>query len=192
MSKVTTPEFRASFPNLSEPRKNDLNGKEEYSVVALFSKGADLSKLEKACKDAMVKKWGSDKSKWPSQIRSPFRKHEEKAKNVEGKQILPNGYEDGGVFVNFKSQQKPQLVDQNVDDVIDKDKIYAGCYLRASVNAYAYDMKGNRGVSFGLGNVQFLKDGDPIGSRSRAVDDFAPVECASSNGESKSSDDLFS
>lgn len=190
MSKVVTPAFRASFPNLFQARKNDLNGKEEYSVVAIFSKGEDISQLEKACEQAMIKKWGSDSSKWPKPLRTPFRKHEEKAKDVNGKQVLPDGFEEGGIYVNFKSNQKPQVVDENVQDVLDSSKIYAGCYLKASVNAYAYDTKGNRGVSFGLGNVQFIKDGDPMGTRSRAVDDFAPVKTSSENSQ-VSSDDLF-
>lgn len=169
---LVTPKFRASYPNLFKARKNELNGKDEYSVVALFPKGTDLTSLQKAAMEALVKKWGHDKAKWPQNLRSPFRKHEERMK--EGK--LPDGYEVGGIFINLKSAQRPGVVDQNVQPILDETQFYAGCFAIASTNAFAYDHKGNRGVAFGLGNVQKQGDGDPLGGRTRAEDDFQPIE----------------
>jgi len=97
---------------------------------------------------------------------------------------LPAGYESGAIFMNLKSETKPGVVDQNVEDIIDPAQIYAGCYAQATVNAYAYDFKGNAGVAFGLGNIQKTRDGDPIGGgRTRAKDDFAPIAGAQSEGD---------
>ena len=42
--------------------------------------------------------------------------------------------------------------------------------------AFTYDTKGNKGVSFGLNNVQKVKDDEPLGNFSRAEDDFDEVE----------------
>jgi hypothetical protein len=177
MGSVLTPAFRVSFPNVFKPRVNTLNNQEEYSVMALFPKDADLSGMKVAAKEAIEKKWGAEKSKHPANLRSPFRKSEEKLKSAEdGTKYLPAGYEEGGVFMNFKSKQRPGVVDQKVQDIIDDTEIYAGCWVRASVSAYAYDQKGNRGVSFGLGNIQKVKDDDPLGGRTRPQDDFAAVE----------------
>lgn len=184
--KAMTPEFRMSYPKLFKAEKNELNGKMEYSVVAIFPKGADLSKLKKAAADACVKKWGADKSKWPQPnpatgqggVRSPFRDQAERGKkdDATGKITLPPGFEAGAIFINLKSEQAPQIVDEQVQPVIDTAKIYAGCWAIASVNAYAYSFKGNSGVAFGLGNVQRVRDGDHLGGgRTRAVDDFAPI-----------------
>jgi hypothetical protein len=189
MANVLTPEFRVSFPNVFKPKKNELSGKEEYSLVALLAKGADITKLKEAVHAAIVTKWGTDKTKWPANIRMPFRDQAERAKNVEGKQVMPQGYEEGAIFINLKSAQRPGLVDQSVQDIIDESQFYAGCYARATVNAYAYDAKGNRGVSLGLVNIQKLKDGPPLGKRTRPEDDFAPVE-TSKNGAS-TADELF-
>lgn len=180
MSNVITPKFRASFPQLFKAKKNDLNGRDEYSVVALFDKGQDLSTLKAAATEALEKKWGKDKSKWPQNLRSPFRDQGERAKDMDGKKVLPAGYEEGAIFVTLKSEQRPGVVDANVQDIIDESQIYAGCILRATVRAYAYDNKGNRGVSFGLGNVQKCGDGPPLGGRSRPQDDFSPIEGAKS------------
>lgn len=175
---VTTPHFRVSYPNVFRPKKNELNGKDEYSVVALFPKGADLSALKAAAQAAIEAKWGTDKAKWPANLRSPFRDQGEKAKvdEITGKKTLPAGHEEGAIFMNLKSSQRPGVVDQNVQDIIEDSQFYAGCWARASINAYAYDNKGNRGVSFGLGNLQKVKDGDPIAGRTKPQDDFAPIE----------------
>lgn len=185
---TVTPKFRVSYPNVFKARKNELNGKEEFSVVALFDKGADLTALKKAAQEATIKKWGADKTKWPTNIRSPFRDQGEREK--EG--TLPAGHEKGAIFMNFKSTQKPGVVDQQVQPIIDEADFYAGCYAIASVNAYAYDQKGNRGVSFGLGNLQKVKDGEPLGGRTRAQDDFAPIAVEEGvEVNSTSADNLF-
>lgn len=173
---VRTPDFRASYPNLFKAKKNELNGKDEYSVVALFKKGQDLSVLKAAATAAIELKWGKDKAKWPSQLKSPFRDQGDRAKTDEnGRKVLPGGYEDGAIFMTLKSDQRPGMVDQNVVPIIDTSEVYAGVFLRATIRFYAYDHKGNRGVGCGLQNIQKVKDGDPISGRVKAEDDFAPV-----------------
>ena len=178
---VVTPKFRVSYPNVFKPKLNELSGKEEFSLVALFEAGEDLSKLQAAVKAAIVKKWGSDSSKHPKNLRTPFRDQSDREK--DGK--LPAGHTAGAIFINLKSQDRPGVVDASVQPILDEKEFYAGCYARASVNAYAYDMKGNKGVAFGLGNVQKMGDGDPLGGRTTAEMDFGPVENAgdtSANG----------
>lgn len=191
MANVMTPKFRVSYPNVFKPKRNELSGKDEYSIVALFPKGADLSDLQKAAREAIEAKWGPDKAKWPKKLRNPFRDQSERAKEdeVTGRKVLPQGYEEGAFYLNLKSSQRPGVVDQNVQDIIDESQFYAGCWARATVSCYAYDQAGNRGVSFGLGNIQKVAEGDPLGGRSRAQDDFAAIEGAAD--AQTSSSDLF-
>ena len=177
---VITPEFRVSYPVLFEPKKNDLNGKMEYGVVAVFKPGTDLSPLNKAITELLTEKFGTDKAKWPKPMRNPIRKCEEKEK--DGK--LPDGYEAGGHFITLKATQRPGLVDENVAAIIDQTQFYAGCWARAQVNPYFYDQKGNKGVSFGLNNVQKLRDDKALGNRMRAEDAFQPVAGASGGDSS--------
>lgn len=175
--RLITPEFRVSYASVFAAKKNELSGKDEYSLVAIFPKGTDLTPLKKAAHEAGVKKWGADQSKWPSNLRSPFRKCNERWKNENGGQFIPPGYEDGeAVFLSLKSANKPGVVDARVQDIIEQREFYSGCFAKASVNAYAYDNKGNRGISFGLNNVQKLRDGDPLGGRSRPTDDFEAAD----------------
>jgi len=179
MSKTTvvTPEFRLSYPYLFEPRENTLSGKMEYSVTALFPKGANMAVLEAAARAAIEEKWGSDPKKWPKQLRSPFRKQEERAKEDEsGNTILPDGYVEGAIFINLKaSKLAPKIVDRKVKPITDESKVYPGCYGVASVTAFAYDQKGNKGVSFGLNGIQITRDGDSLSGRPNVESAFKPL-----------------
>lgn len=164
--KCLTPKFRASFAHVFRPQPAQEEGKDpKYGITMLFDKGEDLSKLKAAAKEALVEKWGADKTKWPKNIRLPFRDQEEKDFD---------GYVPGAIFVNATSKQRPGLVDQHVNDIIDETEFYSGCYARASIRAFAYDTKGNKGVAFGLNNIQKLADGEPLGGRTRPEDDFEP------------------
>lgn len=182
--KVLTPKFRVSFPNVFKAKVNNLSGEEEFSLVALFPKDADLTFLKAAAKEAIVEKWGADKSKWPKLLRNPLRDQADKMK--EG--VLPAGHEEGAMFLNLKTKQRPGIVNENMEDIIDSSEFYPGCYARASVNAYAYDQKGNRGVAFGLSNIQKMGDGESLGGRSTPEQDFAPVATDSSE---HSADEMF-
>jgi hypothetical protein len=189
MSKnITTPAFRVSYPNLFKPKLNTLSKKEEFAVTALFKKGEDLSQLKKAAQEALETKFGPDKTKWPKNIRTPFRDQAEKKQEKEGVEFLPAGHEDGAIYLNLKSSQRPGVVDQNVQAILDETQLYPGCWARATVRAYAYDQAGNRGVSFGLVNVQKVRDDDPLGGRMKAEDEFAPIAGAN---EGLTGTDLF-
>lgn len=165
---VMTPKFRASFANVFRPGKAMEDGQEpKYGVMMLFDKDADLNALKLAATQAAVDKWGADKSKWPKNLRSPFRDQGEK----EG-----DAFVAGAFFITATSKRKPGLVDQRNQPIIDESEFFSGCYARATVRAFAYDKAGNRGVAFGLQNVQKLADGEPLGgSRIPAEKEFEPV-----------------
>lgn len=166
-AKVLTPEFRVSFPVLFKPRSIEEGGRPKFSVVMLFAKGADLSSLKAAAHAACVGAWGKDEKKWPSNLRKPFRDQGEKESE---------GYVPGAIFVSASSIQQPGVVGSNVEPITDESEVYAGCYGRATVNAYTYSVKGNSGVTFGLINFQKTRDGESLTMRSRPSEDFNPIE----------------
>lgn len=90
----------------------------------------------------------------------------------------------GHWYVNATSRDRPGIVDQNVQPILDSTEVYSGCYARVSLNAFAFNTSGNRGVSFGLNHVQKVADGDFLGGRSRAEDDFDVVETDNSMADS--------
>lgn len=182
---VMTPEFRVSFAHVFKPQPAMDEGKDpKFGITMLFPEGADLSDLKAAASAAAKAKWGDS---IPDNMRSPFRDQGEK--NLEG-------YVAGAVFMNATSKQRPGLVDADVQDIIDEADFYSGCYARATVNAFAYEARNktgavvNRGVAFGLNNVQKLRDGEPFSGRTKASEDFAPA----GGGEAEaatSANDLF-
>lgn len=186
---IMTPEFRVSYPNIFTAVVNRMSKKEEYSLVALFKKGQDISILKNAVKKIAEEEWGTDQKKWPKKLRLPFRDQSEREKEGEdGNAYMPVGYEAGAIFINLKSKQRPGIVDSNRQAIIDETEIYAGCYARATLNAYAYDYEGNVGIAFGLNNVQKLRDGEPLSGKAKAEDDF---EAVASSKDTEQANSLF-
>ena len=60
--------------------------------------------------------------------------------------------------------------------ITDPLQVYSGCYVRASINFYPFNVNGNKGVAAGLSNVQFWCDGEPLTSRVRAEDEFDALD----------------
>lgn len=179
-AKIVTPEFRLSFPAVWAPKAGPDGGEEKYRIVMLFPKTEDIRSLKKLAFDAIVEKWGPDKAKWPANLRNPDLKTYLSPTGKDGwpfrdgdSQSL-DGYA-GCVFVAATSKQQPGVVDGKLKPIIEKDDLYAGCYCRASITAFAYDKAGNKGVSFGLQNIQKIRDGESFSGRSRAEDDFEPI-----------------
>ena len=68
----------------------------------------------------------------------------------------------GHWFINLKSRFKPPIVDANMQEIIDENEFYAGCYGRANLSFYAYNNTGNRGVSCNLLALQKLQEGERL------------------------------
>ena len=158
--KIVTPTFRVSFPHIFQP--NEFNGNAKYSVTMLFPGNTDLSDLKAIVQEAINEKWPGKK---PANLRLPLR---------DGSEKDLDGY-DGCIFASASSKQKPGVVDQRLQEIIEPSEIYAGCYARATITAFAYDVSGNKGVAFGLQNLQKVSDGEGFGGRGRASSDFTAI-----------------
>lgn len=168
--KLQTPVFRVAFPAVFEPKAITDGAPKKYSMTMLFTI-ADIAKDA-----AEKKKWADLKAaaqftaqeKWPkgipAKLDSPF-------KDGMMKQEY-QGYGAGVIFINASTKQRPGLVDLNLNKIITPEDFYGGCYARATINPYAWEFMGKCGISFGLQNIQKVKDGEPFGGRSRAEDDF--------------------
>lgn len=183
--KVTTPVFRVSFPAVFEAKPGPDGGEPKFSIAMLFDaeaqKTAEFANMKKLAQAAIKERWGD---KVPSNLRNPFRKGEEKP-DLEG-------YGEGIVFVSASSKMKPGVIDAKKNKITDEEAFYAGCYARATVVAYAYDKAGNKGVAFGLNNVQKIRDGESLTGRVAAENDFDEVDTSAWEEESSSGDDFLS
>jgi hypothetical protein len=167
-TKVIVP-CRFSYLHCWEP--DSVNGGEpKYSVSAIVDKkdtktvAAIKAAVEQAKKDS-VSKWGG---KVPANLHLPLR---------DGDIDRPDDEAYAGCyFFNANSRQAPQVVDSHVQPILDQSEVYSGCYGKISVTFYGYNSNGNRGIAAGLGNIQKLRDGESLGGRSSAADDFQTEE----------------
>jgi len=79
----------------------------------------------------------------------------------------------GSYFVNANNSSAPGIVDADRQPILDRSEVYSGVYGRASINFYAFNTNGNKGIACALNNLQKLRDGEPLGGRTSAEDDFA-------------------
>ena len=188
VDKVMTPEFRASYANVWEPRAMDEKQEKKYSLMMVFPKGADLSALKKAAAQVLIDKFGADQAKWPKNLRSPFRDQGDKIEDPNN----PGPYVPGATFISASSKQKPGIVDAAAQPIIDTSEFYSGCYARATIRPFYYDNSGNKGVSFGLQNIQKLRDGEPLGGvNTPATKDFEAVSPPAGAAAGASADSVF-
>ena len=70
------------------------------------------------------------------------------------------------------SNTAPGVVDSNREPIYDTSEIYSGVYARVSLSFYAFNSNGNRGIACALQNIQKVRDGEALGGKSKAEDDF--------------------
>lgn len=166
-TKVITGLVRFSYAHVFEPSAIEEGQEKKYSVSILIPKDdkKTISKIEDAIAAALEEGKAKFGGKIPRSYKNPLRDGDEERPDDEN-------YE-GHMFVNANSSRKPGLVDKNLDPIIDKDDFYSGCYGRASVNFYAFNVSGNKGIACGLNNLQKLKDGERLsGGGASAEEDF--------------------
>ena len=168
---ITGPKTRWSYANVWEPKS--VQGSEPKYSVSLIIPKSDTKTVEKikaaiqaAYNDGTAKLKGNSKTV-PSlkSIKTPLRDGDEERPDDEA---YKNSY-----FINANSTTAPGIVDIDRQPILDKTEVYSGCYGRASVNFYAYNTGTAKGIACGLNHLQKISDGEPLGGRSRAEDDFA-------------------
>jgi hypothetical protein len=172
-TKVITGKVRLSYVHLFEPWSNSPDQEAKYSAVLLIPKSdtGTIAKLQAAQQAALeagkAKMFGGTIPKgWKSTLRDG---------DEEG-DLDKNPEYEGHMFMTVTSKTRPGIVDQDLNPILDSTEIYSGCYARVSINCFPFNKQGNRGVSFGLNHVQKLADGDFLGGRSKAEDDFGKVD----------------
>lgn len=166
-TKVVTGIVRLSYANVWEPVSiNGSNPKYSVSVIIPKSDENTLANINAAVDAAIKEGTGKFGGKTPNKaaLKLPLR---------DGDAERDDEAYKNSFFVNANSTTPPQIVDMSVQPMLDRAEVYSGCYARVSLNFYAFNSNGNRGIACGLGNIQKVKDGDPLGSRSSAADDFA-------------------
>ena len=173
-TKVVTGVCTFSYLNCWEPKAIE-GGKLKYSVSLIIPK-SDTRTVEKiraaieaAYQEGQSKLKGSGKSVPAlSALRTPLRDGDIDRPDDEAYK--------GSWFINANSDSAPGIVDADRNPILTRSEMYSGVKGRASINLYAYNVNGNRGIACGLNNLQKIADGMPLGGKSRAEDDFATAD----------------
>lgn len=161
---------RLAYANIWTPKS--INGSDEkYSVSCLIDKEDEnviagiKNAVEAAKADGKNRMWNG---KIPANLKAPLRDGDVDRPDDESYM--------GHLFVNATSKDAPQIVDRRKQDVTDPMMVYSGCYCLVTVNFYPYNANGNRGVAAGLGNIQFVKDGERLSGKTSANTDFEALD----------------
>lgn len=166
-TKVVTGIIRLSYANVWEP-KSINGGAEKYSVSLIIPKSdtKTVTAINAAVEAAIEEGKGKFGGKIPNKaaLKLPLRDGDTERDD--------EAYADA-YFVNANSTTAPQIVDKSVNPILDRSEVYSGVYARVSISFFAFNSNGNRGIACGLGNIQKIRDGEPLSGRSNAADDFA-------------------
>lgn len=179
LTKVVTGKVRFCYVNVFEPTALNDGDTPKYNICILIPK-SDTKTLEairnavEAAKTAGKSKIADKNGKIPSTIKLPLRDGDEERSDDPA-------YE-GMMFINANSTRKPTVVDKDLNPIMSQEEFYSGCYGRASINFYAFNVQ-SKGIAAGLQNLQKLEDGEMLAGGSTAEEDFG--------GENQWDDDLM-
>ena len=165
-NKILTEKVRLSYAHLFHPQAPEGGGEAKYSVCLLIPKtdAVTLGRVRAAIETAKaqgIEKWGG---KVPTGLKLPLR---------DGDIERPDSPEFAGMlFMNCNSKNAPLVVNQQKQDIIDSSEVYSGCYAKASVSFYPFNVNGNRGVGCGLNGIQKISDGEPLGGGRETADEM--------------------
>ena len=171
MKVITGPDTRWSYANVWEP-KSINGGTPKYSVSLIIPKSDTKTvakikaAIEAAYQEGQAKLKGNGRSVPPlSAIKTPLRDGDVERPDDPA---YANAY-----FINANSATAPGIVDADRNPVLTRSEVYSGVYGRASINLYAFNSNGNKGIACGLNNLQLIRPGEPLGGKASAEADFA-------------------
>ena len=168
---ITGKNTRWSSANVWDP-KSINGGAPKYSVSLIIPKSdtATIEKIKAAIKAAYEE--GESKLKGNGKTVPPLESLKTPLRDGDLERPDDEAYHDS-YFINANSSSAPGIVDANCQPILDRSEVYSGVYGRASINLYAFNSNGNKGIACGLNNLQKIRDGEPLGGKASAEDDFA-------------------
>lgn len=170
-TKVVTGKVRFSYAHVFEPKAMEEGGKAKYSVCLLIPKTdtKTVAKVKAAIKAAFEDGKAKFGGKLPKSWKNPLRDGDEEREDSPE-------YE-GMYFINANSTNKPYVVDEALEPIMEREDFYSGCWGNGSVNFYAFSVSGNKGVACGLNGVRKTQDDERLsGGGASAESDFADFE----------------
>ena len=168
---ITGVKTRWSYANVWQAKS--INGGAPKFSVSLIIPKSD-TKTVTAVKNAIQAAYeeGQSKLKGNSKFVPALTAIKTPLRDGDAERPDDKAYKDS-YFINANSATAPGIVDAARNPIIEHSEVYSGVYGRASINFYAFNSNGNKGIACGLNNLQKISDGEPLGGKTRAEDDFA-------------------
>ena len=169
-TKIVTGVCRVNYANIWQA-KSINGGSPKFSTSVLIPKSDTMTiakikaAIQAAYEEGEGKLKGNSKSV-PSlaSLKTPLRDGDTERPDDEAYA--------GHWFLNANSNTAPGVVDASREPIYDTSEIYSGVYARVSLSFYAFNSNGNRGIACGLQNIQKVRDGESLGGKTTAEDDF--------------------
>lgn len=178
-TKVVTGKVRFCYVNVFEPTAMNEGDTPKYNICVLIPKSdtATIDKIKKAieaAKEAGKAKLADKNGRIPANLKLPLR---------DGDEERPDdpAFEDH-YFINANSMRQPSIVDRSLNPIMSRDEFYSGCYGRASINFYAFNVS-SKGIAAGLNNLQKLEDGEMLAGGSTVEEDFGGENAVQDDGD---------
>ncbi len=168
-TKIVTGLVRLSYLHIWEPVAIEEGQPKKYSASLIIPKSdkATLSAIKTAIDAAKEQGKAKFGGKVPTSLKTPLR-------DGDVERPEDDNYK-GSYFINANSTTRPGVVDKNIQQIMNQDELYSGCYGKVSITFYAFNTSGNKGIACGLNHIMKIKDGEALGGRSSAESDFANV-----------------
>lgn len=168
---VTTGKVRLSYCHIWQPQVPQSGGDAKYSVTILIPKSdvntlnAIYAEMESTKRTGISSAWGGT---LPPIVKIPL---------YDGDGVRPSGEPfgeecKGHMVITASAKNQPSVVDLNVQPILNQSDLYSGCYARASINFFAYNQAGNKGLGCGLNSIQKVSDGEPLAGGVSAQEAF--------------------
>lgn len=165
-TKVITGRVRFSYANVFVPTGDGEDKKYSVSLIIPKEDKLTIKNIKEAIKNAY--EIGKEKTFKGKNIKDIFAILHDGDEERPDDSIYENSY-----YINASARTKPGIVDKRKRPIEDTTEFYSGCYGLASINLYPYNTNGNKGIACGLNNLMKLEDGESLGGRASAEDDFA-------------------
>ena len=176
-NRIVTGEVRLSYANIWEPKS--IQGSDpKYSCSLLIPKTdtKTVAAIEQAIKNTLAESAGKFGGKVPplGSLKLPLRDGDAE------KDTETNPEYAGCYFVNANNKTAPQIVERSatgqIQPILDQNEVYSGCYAQVSIEFFAFNTNGNKGVGVALGNILKTRDGESLGGGAISAEaDFGAV-----------------
>lgn len=182
--KLKLTNVRLSFPDLQHATQFQGKGPFNYAATVLVpTDDKQWAVVNEAIKTVASEKWG----KKAAAILAEIMPDKKACCWIDGNRREYDGYAGNWSLAGKRKQDKgaPLVLDADKSPIFQQDRsyypgkegrIYAGCYVNASVEIYAQDSSDGKGIRCEILGIQFAKDGDSFGGGAApSADDFDDV-----------------